>query len=732
MSNSNSRNRDLSNLFNKFNRNLLASSALVVGMGFAQYATAAGMPVPTLMPSANNTNIARQNYGNATIATTINANNTQTMQVTQSTNRAVIDWNSFDVDSGNNVNFTVPNNGATLNFIHDTYASLISGTVRSNGTLYLANPNGFVFKVGSDVSAKNLLVTTQSPDADGFYNSSNNVGKFSASLNSNRGGYIDLYGNIHADQGFLAIIAPQVFVATTGVVTANMGRVNLVGGEIVNIVDFSGTGLMNFELSDRLEQGLLSHPHAAMIENAGRVSGGTVQMDAKAAHNMLRFVTSNSASIVEHGTISANNLAMSVDGGNIDTTLDNNLVAGTIKLTTSHGGNIWTGGLSASNGNVMLSADGSIQTTNISASRGSVVFKAVNGSILSNNIVTFGVASLTAAQKISLLSANAGAISIKAGNEIKIGKYPKWQTTSDRLGENRENPYLDGTVVQNYALNALSGAIDVVSSAGYIIAYGDITARDTITISGYGIEHGGSSFAYGMTSMQGDINLTSKGGNIYQFGNINAEMGAVTLLNNTNNFWSNSIFVRNITAQSINASASGGLHSNGRGVNITATNGDIVINANVNIGSSSKLTANGNISINGTNSVNLYGDFVAGGNVSISANSSVNGNANITAEGDITINGYQSVSVGQLESKQGDITVTAYRNNNYWWYYYYGSLYTGNITALNGKVVLNSLNGGILQTGQIRSQNISLNLPNRSIVAGQYYTTKHNGENQFL
>ena len=756
MSISNYRNRVSSNRFNKFNRNLLASSALVMGMGFAQYAHAVGMPVPTITPTANNSNIARQNYGNATISTTNNANNTQTMQINQSTNRAVIDWQSFNVGSGNNVNFTVPTHGATLNQIHDVNASVISGTVHSNGTLYLANPNGFVFSVGSDVSAKNLLVTTQTPNADAFYNSSNNIGLFSASSNSNRGGNIDLYGNIHADQGFLAIIAPQVFVASTGVVSANLGRVNLVGGEVVNIVDFSGTGLMTFELSDNLEQGRLSHPHAAMIENAGMVTGATVQMDAKAAKHMLNYVTSNSASIVEHGKITTNNLVMNVVGGNIDTTLVKNLVAGSMKLSATKGGNIWTNNLNATNGNVIINADGSIETSDINALGGSVVLKATNGNIaVSGNIVASGVASLTANKDIFVLSANAAAISMKAGSGIAIGKEPEWgQTTHYRLGENEDFPNLDGTTIRGYALNALSGDIDLVSSKGLIDIKAAVTAAKNININGRRIVVGSYWHTSSVKSLNGDINLVSQNGFIEIDGRIEALMGNVNInvnIDGTQNNSYNTIYASIIKAQSIHITTAGAFDTSNHHEEITATNGDIVINAGGKISNYSYLTASGHITLNsetgiysedaaiaggdisltsGTGGIGFYANLKAGGNVSAIAQRGIS-SKNVSAGGDIEFNSKNgNISTSNLISERGKINLNA--GVRYYWYDYNTSRFeTGTITALNGTVTLGSEELNRISTGAIRTNNITVNLPGRTIDSTEYYNNRHKGKTQF-
>ena len=81
-------------------------------------------------------------------------------QIDQSTQRAAINWQSFNVAGHEIVNFTVPNHGATLNRVVGLDPSRIDGTIQSNGTVYLINPNGMVFSSGSKVTAQNFVAST--------------------------------------------------------------------------------------------------------------------------------------------------------------------------------------------------------------------------------------------------------------------------------------------------------------------------------------------------------------------------------------------------------------------------------------------------------------------------------------------------------------------------------------------------------------------------------------------
>ncbi|MFN6936633.1 MAG: filamentous hemagglutinin N-terminal domain-containing protein, partial [Tsuneonella sp.] len=63
--------------------------------------------------------------------------------VTQTSQRGVINWNSFNVAQGNSIVFVQPDAGAaTLNRVTGGTSSTIAGQIRANGSVYLINPNG--------------------------------------------------------------------------------------------------------------------------------------------------------------------------------------------------------------------------------------------------------------------------------------------------------------------------------------------------------------------------------------------------------------------------------------------------------------------------------------------------------------------------------------------------------------------------------------------------------------
>ena len=77
--------------------------------------------------------------GNVALPSPVFGNQT----VTQTSERAVINWGSFNVGSGQTLTFAQPSvNSATLNRVTGDTTSTIAGTINATGSVFLVNPNG--------------------------------------------------------------------------------------------------------------------------------------------------------------------------------------------------------------------------------------------------------------------------------------------------------------------------------------------------------------------------------------------------------------------------------------------------------------------------------------------------------------------------------------------------------------------------------------------------------------
>ena len=82
------------------------------------------------------------------------------LDIHQHTNRAVIDWRSFDIEAGEITQFYQPSSSSiALNRVNSADPSRIFGELIANGNVILSNPNGVLFGAGSKVDVNGLIFT---------------------------------------------------------------------------------------------------------------------------------------------------------------------------------------------------------------------------------------------------------------------------------------------------------------------------------------------------------------------------------------------------------------------------------------------------------------------------------------------------------------------------------------------------------------------------------------------
>ena len=234
--------------------------------------------------------------GSATISQTSN-----TMNVNQSSDKAVINWSTFNIGKSATVNFNQPNSSSsTLNRVNSASASMIEGALNANGKVIFINPNGIVFGKGADVNVGSIAATTMNI-ADKDFLSDNNKKTF---YGSDQGTIVN-QGTITANNidGYIALMAPQV--KNQGVVVANISGNNtiaLVSGTQVTLT-FAGEQLVNVNVDASVINSLIKNKHLI------QTNGGQVIIAANAASDLRSSVLVNS------GTISAD--GFNVQGGKI-------------------------------------------------------------------------------------------------------------------------------------------------------------------------------------------------------------------------------------------------------------------------------------------------------------------------------------------------------------------------------------------------------------------------------
>ncbi|AUG55374.1 filamentous hemagglutinin N-terminal domain-containing protein [Thalassospira marina] len=268
---------------------------------------------------------------------TIGQSSPDTMNVVQGSNSAIVNWQSFNVGSGNTVNFQQPSSSSViLNRVVGNDPSAIFGTITANGTVMLVNPNGVVFGPGSRVDVGGLVATTANiRDAD-FMNGNYNFDIASADPSAS----IINAGNISIrDAGLAALVAPNV--QNSGVINARLGKVSL-GGAKTFALDFHGDGLLSFGVGadvDTAPVGQDGTQVASLVSNSGSIiaDGGVVAISARAVKDVIDNVI-NTQGVIQANSVSSSNGRIILSGGDNGTVV----AGGSIKATGNDAGE--TGG----------------------------------------------------------------------------------------------------------------------------------------------------------------------------------------------------------------------------------------------------------------------------------------------------------------------------------------------------------------------------------------------------
>lgn len=156
-----------------------------------------------------------------TASTSWNAAN-NTLTVNQTVDKAILNWDSFNVGSNVQVHFAQPGAGsATLNRIWQASPTLIQGQITAPGQVFLVNQNGIVFGQGAQVSVGGLLASTLDINTSAFLNS-----LFDPANNGN--GPLPLLSNGGAAGS--VVVQAGALLQTTG----TGGRILLAGTQVSN------------------------------------------------------------------------------------------------------------------------------------------------------------------------------------------------------------------------------------------------------------------------------------------------------------------------------------------------------------------------------------------------------------------------------------------------------------------------------------------------------------------
>jgi len=471
----------------------------------------------------NGTIIAGGGAG-ASIGSVANAGGGFDVTVQQNSAQMVVNWDDFNIDLNDVVQFNQPSSSAiAVNRVVGgaVTPTMIDGALSANGHVWILDPAGVAFGAGAVVDVGGLLATTSEIDTATFMATDPATGTFV--FTGNPTGAVTSAANLEA-QGLIALVAPMV--TNSGSLTSDNGDVLLGGAKAFRL---------SFAEADRTPAG-----------------GGAVYKELL----VTDFI---------------------IDVGVDDATAP----AETIPITqtaagSASGSNIIISAASAGGG-AFLNVDGVVEATNVGTGSGSVML--LGGANLVGGVVA---ATGTEALRIADLGISAtGALTVQ-GSSVSIAA----SAQNISVGSAAITAVV-GDASINDAVTATSGAIGITSTSGDVtldavtattgainitattgnVDVGATTAGTSITLSGQDIDLAGKADAT-TTAM-----LTATAGNVSATGALEIEGSAVTV--------SGPILAATdatITATSGNATLDAVTATTGA-INITATTGNVDVGA---------------------------------------------------------------------------------------------------------------------------------------------------------
>ncbi len=238
----------------------------------------------------------------------------KSLEVTQTSDKAIVNWKSFSVGADESVRIQQPSSSSViLNRVTGTDPSAIMGSLSANGTVMLVNPNGVVIGKGAKVDVGGLVATTANISDANFMAGNYAFDKASPKPDAS----VVNEGTITVkDTGLAALVAPHV--RNSGVINAKLGKVAL-GGAQTFTLDFHGDGLISFDAGSAVTtvaKDADGKPVKALVVNSGEIAaeGGTVTLSARAVKGVIDNVI-NTKGVIKATSVGSSNGKIVLSGG---------------------------------------------------------------------------------------------------------------------------------------------------------------------------------------------------------------------------------------------------------------------------------------------------------------------------------------------------------------------------------------------------------------------------------
>lgn len=207
----------------------------------------------------------------------------------ENSHRAVINWQDFSIGAGEITEFIQSGaNSAVLNKVIGDNVSQIYGTLRSNGSVYLINPNGILVGQSGVIDVHSFVASTLDLDAAAFARGDTLL------FHGTSDAGIENLGLIQATGGDVVLLARTV--KNSGSIHATDGRIDMAGGkrfELKTRDDHLFSVIVPEETTDAA---------GGSVDNAGVLEAAQVELKARGG-NPYALAVNNTGSIRATGFV---------------------------------------------------------------------------------------------------------------------------------------------------------------------------------------------------------------------------------------------------------------------------------------------------------------------------------------------------------------------------------------------------------------------------------------------
>lgn len=260
---------------------------------------------------------------------TIEKTTADKMTIKQGSDKAQIDWKSFDIGQKKEVKFEQPNEHAVAyNRVIGGNASQIQGKLTANGKVYLANPNGVIITQGAEINVAGLLATTKDLEKISENSNSYQFTRRTKDRQVLKEGLVLKDGQVVKEGQVIneGNITAQDFVVLNGDEVINKGNINVEKNSTINGKVYLSSGYnFTFTLPDSgISVALEDNTVQGIVKNEGSIKAGEITLSAKGRKQALDSLVMNNG-VLEATKVSNKNGKVVLSADNVELNNESNI-----------------------------------------------------------------------------------------------------------------------------------------------------------------------------------------------------------------------------------------------------------------------------------------------------------------------------------------------------------------------------------------------------------------------